>query len=93
MKWTRYFRRRREDEELAGEIDAYVEIETDQNIARGMSPNEARYTALRKLGNTRRIRQEVHHMNSIGFLETLLQDRTYGRECCGTIPASRLLRC
>jgi predicted permease len=39
-----------------------------------MSPEEARYTARRKLGNTTRIREEVYHMNSLGWLETFWQD-------------------
>ncbi len=48
--------------------------ETDENIARGMSPEEARYAAHRKLGNTTLIREEIYHMNSLGWLETLWQD-------------------
>ena len=77
MKWLRFFRCTREDEEVSREIAAYIEIETDQNIARGMNPEEARFAALRKLGSTRRIREEVHQMNSLGFLETLWQDLKY----------------
>jgi predicted permease len=74
MSWTRYFRRRRWDEERARELEAYLEAETDENIARGMSPQEARYAAHRKLGNTTLIREEVYRMNSIGWFETLWQD-------------------
>ena len=74
MSWTRFFRRRYWDEERARELDAYLEAETDENIARGMSPEEARYAAHRKLGNTTLIREEIYHMNSLGWLETLWQD-------------------
>src|SRR5208337_3419311 len=77
MSWTRFFRRRYWDEERARELDAYLEIETDQNIARGMSPQEARYAARRKLGNTTLIREEIYHMNSLGWLEMLWQDLRY----------------
>jgi len=42
MSWTRFFRRRRWDEERARELEAYLEAETDENVARGMSPEEAR---------------------------------------------------
>jgi putative ABC transport system permease protein len=78
MRWHRYFQRRRENEEVSREIDAYLEIETDQNRALGMPPEEARLAAIRKLGNTRRIREEVYSMNTIGFLEIALQDLKYG---------------
>ncbi len=34
MSWTRFFRRRYWDQERARELDAYLEAETDENIAR-----------------------------------------------------------
>ncbi len=74
MSWTRFFRRRYWDEERARELEAYLEIETDENIARGMSPEQARYAARRKLGNLTLIREEIYHMNSLGWLETFWQD-------------------
>src|SRR5271157_5174059 len=77
MSWTRFFRRHRWDEERARELDSYLETETDENIARGMSPQEARYAARRKLGNTTFIREEIYRMNSLGWLETLWQDMRF----------------
>jgi predicted permease len=74
MSWTRFFRRRYWDEERARELEAYLDAETDENIARGMSPEEARYAAQRKLGNTTLIREEIYRMNSLGWVETLWQD-------------------
>ena len=74
MSWTRFFRRRHWDEERARELEAYLEAETDENIARGMSPTKARYAAHRKLGNTTLIREEIYRMNSLGWIETLWQD-------------------
>jgi predicted permease len=74
MSWTRFFRRRYWDQERARELDAYLEAETDENIARGMSPEEARYAAHRKLGNTTVIREDIYRMNSFGWFETLWQD-------------------
>jgi predicted permease len=77
MLWTRIFCRRASDAERAKELRSYLEIETDENIARGLPPEEARYAARRKLGNPVLIREEVYRMNSIGFLETLWQDVRY----------------
>jgi putative ABC transport system permease protein len=77
MRWKRFLQRRDADEELRREIEAHIDIETAENVARGMSPAEARYAAQRKLGSARRIREEVYTMNSIGFLETLAQDLKY----------------
>jgi len=74
MSWTRFFRRRYWDEERKRELEAYLEIEADENIARGMSPGEARRAAHRKLGNTALIREEIYRINSLGWLESLWQD-------------------
>jgi putative ABC transport system permease protein len=78
VRWPRFFRRRYWDEERARELQAYLEIETDENISRGMAPDDARYKARRKLGNSTLIREYVYQMNSIGFLETLWQDLRHG---------------
>jgi hypothetical protein len=49
-------RRKRMMEDLDLDIRDYIERETQENIERGMSPEEARYAALRKLGNVTRIK-------------------------------------
>jgi putative ABC transport system permease protein len=49
-------------------------METDENVARGMSPEEARYAARRKLGNTTLIREEIYHMNTLEWVESFWQD-------------------
>ncbi len=86
MAWTRFFRRRRWDEERSRELDAYLQIETDQNIARGMPPEEARYAARKKLGNTTQIREEIYRMNTASFLEMLWQDLRYALRQLGRSP-------
>jgi putative ABC transport system permease protein len=77
LSWTRFFHRQHWDRERARELEAYLDIETDENIGRGMSAEEARYAAQRKLGNTTLIREEIYHMNSLGWLETFWQDLRY----------------
>jgi putative ABC transport system permease protein len=78
MRWTRLFRRKLWDAERSRELESYLQIETDENVARGLSPEEARYAARRKLGNPTLIREEIYIMNSPGFLEALWQDLRYG---------------
>lgn len=77
MSWSRFFCRKRWDEERARELDAYIEIETDENLARGLPPEQARQAAHRKLGNSTLIREEIYRMNSIQFFETVWQDARY----------------
>ena len=74
----RFLRREDWEAERAREITAHLEIETEENIARGMSPRDARDAARRKFGNATIVREEIYHMNSLGLIETLWQDLRYG---------------
>jgi putative ABC transport system permease protein len=78
VSWTRFFRRRYWDDERARELEAYLETEIANNIARGFPAAEARRAAYRKLGNPTQIREEIYHMNTLRFLETVGQDLRYG---------------
>src|SRR5512132_983300 len=78
MSWKRFFRRKQWDRERASELDAYLQAETDDNIARGMTPDDARYASRRKLGSPLRVREEIYEMNTIAWLENLWQDLRYG---------------
>jgi|SRR5579871_2845625 len=78
MSLRRFFRRAHWDRERSAEIDAYVEIETDDNIARGMPPHDAHAAARRKFGNPTLVREEIYQMNTITFLDTLAGDIRYG---------------
>ena len=83
MAWIKFFRRRQRDDEAAREIASYIAIETDDNIARGMAPQAAHDAAVRKFGNTTRVREEIYWMNTIQPIDTLWQDLKF---------AMRLLR-
>src|SRR3954470_5080463 len=78
MSWSRFLRRRRWDTERAAELQDYLAHETADNIARGMTPDEAARAAHRKLGNITRIREEIYEMNTLHLFETTWQDLRYG---------------
>ncbi|HTF69378.1 MAG TPA: permease prefix domain 1-containing protein [Edaphobacter sp.] len=50
MLWRRFLSRSRQDAESASDLQFYLDMETDDNIARGMPPADARAAARRKLG-------------------------------------------
>jgi predicted permease len=70
--------RKRMLEELDQDIRDHIERETQDNIERGMAPEEARYAAVRKFGNVTRVKEETHEVWSFVWLEQLLQDIRYG---------------
>src|SRR5690349_15729621 len=77
MRLPRWLTRARWDRERARELESYLEIETADNVARGMTPGEARDAARRTLGNLTRIREEIHDMNGIGWLDRFSGDLRY----------------
>src|SRR6476646_3969667 len=78
MSLKRFFSRNRWDDERARELEAHLAIETDENIARGMSPREARDAARRKLGNATLVREEIYRMNTVELLDSFWRDLRYG---------------
>ncbi len=67
-------RRKRMLVDLDREIRDHIEMATQENIDRGMSPEEARYAALRKFGNVTRVKEETRQVWTLVWLEQLLQD-------------------
>jgi predicted permease len=60
------------------EMRLHVEMETEANIERGMSPEDARWAARRSFGNLGNIKDMAYGVRGGGMIETLLQDIRYG---------------
>src|SRR5216684_3282709 len=65
-------------ESLDQDIRDHIERETQDNIERGMTPEEAHFAALRKFGNVTRVKEEAREVWSFIWLERMLQDIHYG---------------
>src|SRR5262250_2362523 len=70
--------RRRAERELQEEINAHLELETQEKIADGLSREEARYAAQRALGSVALATEDSRAWWGFGRLEELLQDLRYG---------------
>jgi macrolide transport system ATP-binding/permease protein len=71
-------RRKRMLEDLEQDIRHHLETETQDNIERGMSAEEARRAALRKFGNVTRVKEETWGVWNLVWVEQLLQDARFG---------------
>lgn len=71
MNWRRFFKREEADADLRQELESYLEITTNEYVARGMDPDAARSAARRKLGNSTLVREEIYYMNTIPVIESL----------------------
>ncbi len=86
MNWRRFFHREEADAEQREELDFYLDVTTEEYIERGMEPTAARAAARRKLGNTMQVREEVYRMNTLTFMEGLLQDARHAVRIIRTKP-------
>src|SRR5215471_13896308 len=72
-----FFKPKMEDE-LQAELQFHLEKEIEENIARGMTPEEARFAALRSFGGVERVKEESRDVRGIRVLEEVWQDLHYG---------------
>ena len=75
---ARALRRNRIESEFDDEIQFHVERETQENIARGMSPVEAHRKALREFGVRTPIKEELREVRGLNLIDTMVQDMRYG---------------
>jgi putative ABC transport system permease protein len=86
MKWFNVLRDRlralRQRETVIGDIDRemrmHLELQVEENIRAGMSPEEAREKAMRSFGNINRAVDAAYDVKGGGLFETLSQDIRYG---------------
>ncbi|HKF53576.1 MAG TPA: ABC transporter permease [Candidatus Acidoferrales bacterium] len=70
-------RRKRMIAELDEDIREHIARETQENIERGMSPEEARTAAMRKFGSMARVKEETRSVWRFVWVEELLRDMRF----------------
>jgi putative ABC transport system permease protein len=64
--------------EIEEELRYHINARTADNVAAGMSPEEARADAIRRFGNATVTRDRAYEADILVWLETVLQDLRYG---------------
>jgi MacB-like periplasmic core domain len=83
---------RRGDGELREELEAHVQLLTDENIRRGMTPEEANRQARIRFGNVSAMQERYKDQRGLPFVELVFQDlrfafRSFMRSPRFTLPA------
>ncbi len=71
-------RRDQVEQELDEELRYHLERQIEEHIAKGMTPEEARYAAMRAMGGVERRKEECRDMRRVRLIEDLMQDLRYG---------------
>src|SRR6266446_2548350 len=78
-RWLRSLGQRRAlKREIDEELRFHLEQRTRENIAAGMSPEEAARAGRRRFGNVQSVREECRDLRGASFGDTVLQDLRFG---------------
>jgi macrolide transport system ATP-binding/permease protein len=72
------FRRRRLEHDLDEELRSHLEMATEINLNKGMSPEDARCEAVRSFGGIEQTKELYRDRRGLPFLETAFQDLRFG---------------
>ncbi|HEX5412949.1 MAG TPA: ABC transporter permease [Terriglobia bacterium] len=72
------FRKQRVEDELNDELRFHLERLIEENIASGMSADQARYAALREFGGIEQMKEECRDSWGVRLINEIAQDARYG---------------
>jgi len=84
-------RREKMMEDLDADIRNHIEMGIQENIERGMAPEEARRMALVKFGNLTRVKEDARDVWSFVWFEQFLKDLRYGVRALAKTPGVAIL--
>jgi len=79
-------RKRRLDREFDEELESHLALLTEENIRRGMTPEEARRAARVSLGGLSQLRETNRELRGLPWIETLAQDLRYAQRTLRKTP-------
>src|SRR5260370_38035049 len=90
MSWIRRLRSLFETQKLEDQLDQelqfHIEMRTQEFVAAGMTPEQARYRAQRLFGNQLLLKERTREMDTFSWIETIWQDLRYGIRMLGKSP-------
>lgn len=78
LRWRSFFHPHQVDEEIKEELRAHLEQQINQNLAKGMSDEEARHSAIRAMGGLAQTEQRCRDARGGSVLQDFVQDLRYG---------------
>jgi macrolide transport system ATP-binding/permease protein len=99
MDWLRemfsrclsFLGRRRADEELDQELESHIEAAVEDNVRRGMTPDQARMDALRVFGGVTQIKESYRTRRGFSFITSFVRDVRYATRRLRSSPSFSLI--
>ncbi len=77
-RFAALFRKEKLDQELDDELRGHLEMLIEENLRKGMTPQEARYAAVRSFGGFEQVKETYREQRGLRTIETFFQDLRYG---------------
>src|SRR5262245_42068998 len=71
------FLKRKMERDLEDEIRSHLDMQIEDNLRLGMSPEEARYEALRKFGGVEQVKESYRDRSRLSVVDSMFQDLRY----------------
>jgi putative ABC transport system permease protein len=91
MDVRRFTGRNQKDQDFAEEIESHLAHEEDANVARGLSPEDARRKAHLRFGNPRTVREREWHYRSFPWIEDLWRDFRFALRALAKAPGFAII--
>jgi hypothetical protein len=85
------FQKQQRDAELAEELESHLQLNIEDNLRAGMSPEAARRDALIKLGGIEQTKQVYREQRGLPMIETAIQDLRFGLRMLWRSPGFSIL--
>src|SRR5262245_7695986 len=78
LRYRNLFRKRPLEGDLKDELESNLQMEIEENVRSGLTPEEARRRVLMKFGSLDFVKEVCRDHRGIPFIETIVKDVRYG---------------